>query len=186
MGRQAKFTEDDFLDAALAELAEHGTVSIAAVAGRLGAPTGSVYHRFSSRDLLLARMWIRSIQRFQNGFLAALAAGPVDAALHSLRWSRENLTEARALLLYRREELIAQWPDELGADLDTLNVEVHAAITAYATDRYGCGDPGAVRRVMLALVDVPRAALTRDLRARTPPPPALDELVTAAVTAILD
>ncbi|RMI30582.1 TetR/AcrR family transcriptional regulator [Nocardia stercoris] len=185
MGRPAKFTEDDFLDAALEELAEHGTVSIAAIAGRLGAPNGSVYHRFSSRDRLLATMWIRSIRRFQHGFLAALARDPIDAALHSLRWSRENPTEARALLLYRREDLIARWPDELGPGLESLNTAVQSALATYAVTRYGPDDPDAERRVVLALVDIPRAALLRDLRAGSPPAPSLDEMVTAAATAVL-
>src|SRR6266702_343979 len=50
-----KFGSDDFLDAALAIAAEQGLAgaTVAAVTARLKAPTGSFYHRFASRDLLL-------------------------------------------------------------------------------------------------------------------------------------
>ena len=50
-----KFSEQDFLGAALAIIAERGVsgVTVASVSERLGSPTGSFYHRFASRDVLL-------------------------------------------------------------------------------------------------------------------------------------
>jgi len=110
--RPAKFTEDQILDAALRLVAEGGpgAATISGIAGLLGAPVGSIYHRFRSRDLLLARLWMRTIKNFQGGFLEALGAADVDeaalgAALYNVRWAREHLDEARVLLLYRREEM---------------------------------------------------------------------------------
>ena len=69
MPRPAKFTEDQILDSALRLVAEGGpgAATIAGIAGLLGAPVGSIYHRFRSRDLLLARFWIRTIKDFQKG-----------------------------------------------------------------------------------------------------------------------
>ena len=57
MGHPA-FDDADFLAAALALAAEHGpaSVTVAAISARLRAPTGSFYHRFESRDALLARL----------------------------------------------------------------------------------------------------------------------------------
>ena len=59
------------MDAAMRLVAEGGpnAATVAGIAGALGAPVGSIYHRFKSRDLLLARLWIRTVKRFQVGFL---------------------------------------------------------------------------------------------------------------------
>ncbi len=56
MGRKARFTKDDFIEAALNLIAAHGPakVSMAAIAKEIKAPIGSVYHRFASREVLLA------------------------------------------------------------------------------------------------------------------------------------
>lgn len=194
VGRTAKFTEDDVLDAALAVIATQGPAgaTINAIAARLDAPVGSIYHRFRSRDLLLARLWIRSIRRFQAGFIAALApegdplVAGLDAALHVVRWSRQHTEEARVMVLYRREDLAARWPAELGDELARLNGAVEAAVAAYARRRYGRSDPESLRRVAFALVDIPYAAARRSLLAGEAPPPFVDELVRTAVRAVLD
>jgi AcrR family transcriptional regulator len=57
MGR-AKFSQTDFLTAALAIAAEHGpaAVTIASISAQLKAPTGSFYHRFASRNVLLGAL----------------------------------------------------------------------------------------------------------------------------------
>jgi AcrR family transcriptional regulator len=119
--RPAKFDEDQILDAALRLVADGGpnAATIAAIADALGALVGSIYHLFRSRDLLLAKLWIRTVKRFQAGFLRALEADDLDAAalgaaLHNLEWTREHPDEARVLLLYRREDLAERWPEELG------------------------------------------------------------------------
>jgi len=36
----------------------------------VGAPTGSIYHRFDSRDVLLAKVWLRAAGAFQSAFLS--------------------------------------------------------------------------------------------------------------------
>ncbi|WP_158578665.1 TetR/AcrR family transcriptional regulator [Spongiactinospora rosea] len=184
MGRAAKFSEDQILDAALAITAEDGpgAATMAAIAARLGAPTGSLYHRFSSRDLLLATLWIRSVRSFQRGFVEALTAGDAQAAaLHTPRWCRRHPTEAALLLLHRRQELATTWPDELGADLDTLNAQVSDALNSFTAHH-----PGIDReRLTFATVDVPYGAVRRYLLERRPPPQLVDELITAACHAVL-
>ena len=62
----AKFSEDDFLGAAMALVAERGpsAVTVASVSERVGSPTGSFYHRFASRDVLLGSLWLRAVLEF--------------------------------------------------------------------------------------------------------------------------
>jgi AcrR family transcriptional regulator len=66
MGHPA-FNNADFLNATLALVAEHGpsAVTVAAIAGKLKAPIGSFYHRFASRDVLLAELWLNTVLSFQ-------------------------------------------------------------------------------------------------------------------------
>lgn len=184
MGRPARFDEGRILDAALAVAAEDGpgAATIAAIADRLGAPSGSLYHRFRSRDLLLASLWTRTVRRFQVGYIDALARDDAEAAaLHTPRWCREYPDQAAVLLLYRRRDLVARWPAELAGDLDTLNVRAAEALDAFTARR-----PGLDReRAVFATVDVPYGAVRRHLLAGRPPPPLVDELVVATCRAVL-
>ena len=74
MARPARFTEQDLLRAATEVAAERGPAgaTVAAIAKAAGAPTGSLYYRFASRDLLLGRLWLELIGRFQAGWIEAL------------------------------------------------------------------------------------------------------------------
>jgi len=70
MARPAKFRTDDLLDAAAKAILEHGRdASVSEVGHIAGAPTGSIYHRFSSRTELFVGLWLRSVRRFQAGLL---------------------------------------------------------------------------------------------------------------------
>lgn len=193
MARPAKFTSSDILDTAARLIAQGGPrlATVSTIAEDLGAPTGSIYHRFASRELLLARLWIRTIRRAQAGFLQALALPDLDqaarrAATHIPRWSREHLDEARVLLLYRRADLAARWPEELGEELATLNVQVEQALEAFTQRRYGSLTASNLQRVTFALVDVPYAAARRYLLAGKPPPADVDDLVGQVCACLLD
>jgi AcrR family transcriptional regulator len=191
--RPSKFGEDQIMDAAMRLVAEGGpnAATVAGIAGALGAPVGSIYHRFKSRDLLLARLWIRTVKRFQVGFLRALEADDLDeaalgAALYNVEWTRRHVDEARVLLLYRREDLAERWPEELGEELAALNTDVERAVRDHVLRRYGEGGGAeAVRRVVFALVDVPYAAGRRHLVNGEPPPLLVDELVTQTLQRVL-
>jgi len=193
MGRPAKYTEDQILDSALAAMAaggDPGTTTVAAIAAGLGAPIGSIYHRFASRELLLAHLWTRTVREFQHGFLAALTDDDLDtaaddAALHVVRWSREHLPQAQLLVLHRREALAARWPEGLGGQLAELNKSVESALKDYARWRYGRAGAAEQQRVVFALVDVPAAAVRRFLLKGLPPPPSVEHLVTAASRCVL-
>src|SRR6202022_3744007 len=112
-----KFSQEDFLGAALAIITERGVsgVTVASVSGRLGSPTGSFYHRFASRDVLLGSLWLRAVLEFQTGISAALDADDgLRAALHTPAWVRKHPDEACLLLLYDRKDFLkGEWPPEL-------------------------------------------------------------------------
>src|ERR1700750_70933 len=114
---RARFSESDFLDAPQAITKEDGppAVTVASISERLGAPVGSFYHRFASRDVLLGQLWLRIVLDFQHGITAALDAGDgLRAVLHTPAWVRLHLDEARLLLLYHRDDFVqGGWPAAL-------------------------------------------------------------------------
>jgi AcrR family transcriptional regulator len=192
VGRPAKFSSEQILDttARLVSAGGPGAATMATIARELGGPTGSIYHRFPSRDLLMARLWVRTARRSQEGFLAALAqpdlqAAALAAAAHIPRWSREHLDESRILVLHRREDLAARWPDQLGHELAGLNLGVETALRGFARRRYGRATRTNLRTVAFALVDVPYAGVRRYLIACAAPPAQVDEMVQRSCRALL-
>ncbi len=189
MGRQAKFNKEQFLEAALDIVAKRGpaAATVSAIARKLDAPIGSVYHRFPSRDILLATLWIRIIESYQGEFLEVLRRGSgVEAALFGVHWVREHPNEARVLMLYRREELISGvWPDEVRKRAKELAEEIDQGIRAFTRELLGRANRNTLRRIRFAMVDVPFAAVLRHLQAGESPPGIVDELVRDTYLAIL-
>src|SRR5258708_13840268 len=107
----------DFLAAARKLAIEHGpaAVTVGSVTQQLGAPTGSFYHRFASRDVLLGELWLTTVLEFQEGFVAAIEAGDgLAAALHPPRCAAANLEAACFLLLHHRDDFVrVEWPRAL-------------------------------------------------------------------------
>src|SRR5512134_2746270 len=107
MGRRAIFERSHMTGAALRLVADRGpqAVTVAALAKEVGAPTGSIYHRYRSREQLLAELWMEVVEGFQHGFVASLAqasdvATATDTARYMVTWVREHPLEARLLLLH--------------------------------------------------------------------------------------
>lgn len=193
MGRPSKFSTDQMLDAAAALIARGGreAATIVAIAAALGAPSGSVYHRFSSRDLLIATLWVRTVRRFQAGYREALAdPDPTVAAArairHVLHWSAENPDDARVLLLHSRESLLAEWPDELGNELVTLNDDVEADLGRFAAAYFGDVSEEHAGRVTLALVGVPYSIVRHAIYASEPIAPWMERAALVAGMSILN
>ncbi len=116
--RPPTFSADDFLVAARLIAAELGpaAVTVDRVTQRVGATKGAFYYRFTSRDELLSELWLGTVLRFQEGFVAAIEAGDgLAAALHTPAWVRGNPDEARLLVLHRRHDCRANGPGTLCA-----------------------------------------------------------------------
>lgn len=189
MGRKAYFKRDEFMDAAMRMVAERGpgALTVSMLAKGMNAPIGSVYHRFPSRDVLLAEAWIRVVESFQREFLGALAKDGLQAALNTIRWVREHPREACILLLYRREELVSgPWPEHLKGRVASLSRELDSGIRAFAKKQFGHAGKEALRRATFALVDVPLAAVRRHLPDGVSPPAFLDEMVRETYLAIME
>lgn len=192
MGRKPQYTADDILDAALGLVAAGGPSAATAMAiGRaLGAPSGSIYHRFSSRDELMARLWMRSIARYQDGILATLGLPDPDDALaatidHAFEWTKTHRNEALLLLQYEKADLVAHWPDTLATELTSLNSRVRKALREYTERRCGEVTAESIDKVMFALIDMPYAAVRRHLPDKGEPAPWLREFIHASARNLL-
>lgn len=193
MSRPAKFTHDQILDitARLAAATGPGQATIASIAGALQAPTGSIYHRFASRDVLLGEVWLRAAERFQEGFIALLAApSPWDAGLAAALYvparARREPVEARILLLHRREDFLAAgWPQEMAAHAAALKQDAESAIRTFSKRLLGRADAEALRGIGYALASAPLAAILPHLRAHETPPASADLLVRTTYAAVM-
>jgi AcrR family transcriptional regulator len=171
MGRQARFGAETFVTAAKAIAAAEGpaAVTVATVTARAKAPTGSFYHRFASRDALLAELWLSAMQSFQRGFvaLADLDDGP-RAAVYTLDWARGDPELASLVLLYSRTEIVgAQPPAKVKEAERALSRQIEACLACFA------------------LLELPAAAARTHLERREAIPPELDALVRAAYPVLI-
>jgi AcrR family transcriptional regulator len=182
------------LDVARDLLIERGSASatVEAIAAVSGAPTGSIYHRFGSRDGLLTRLWIRAVYRSQASFLAALEhEDPRTAALAAaqsiLEFCEQEPADARLLVSFRRDDLILTAPSgKLADELEELNRPVQAAVVTLARRLYGRSTKAALNRTMLAVFDLPYGAVRRYLLTGSKIPAGLRDDLARAVEAVLD
>lgn len=158
MPRPSRFDEDDVLDAALRAICRRGSdATIGQVAGELGGPVGSIYHRFGSREEIVARLWVRSIRRFHAALLPVLEGDDSHAALVAgarfvCSYCDEHPDEAIGLHLSGQERLLRapDLPPELRDDIRTINDGLEERTRALTTRRYGRASARAVGRVHLA------------------------------------
>jgi AcrR family transcriptional regulator len=184
------FESTDFLAAARAIAGEGGpaAVTVASVTGRLGAPTGSFYYRFASRDLLLGELWLQNVLAFQAGFVAAIEAEDgLAAALHVPAWVRAHPVDARLLLLYGRHDFVAgEWPEPLVKGVTDQARRFEACLERFARSTFGGVGSDALRLAQFVLADVPMAAVRPHLQRREPPPRLVDDLVVRTYRAVVD
>jgi AcrR family transcriptional regulator len=194
MPRPQVHPTDTMLDAARDLLLGEGprSATIEAIAEASGAPTGSIYHRFGSRDELIARLWIRAVYRSQASFLVALERDePKEAALAAamsiVDFCAEHPSDAQLLVAFRREDLIRVIPEGALADeLEALNRPVEHAVVQLARRLYGRRSRAALDRTLRAVFDFPYGAARRHLIAGRPLPPELRTDVLRAVAAVID
>lgn len=184
MPRPARYTVDVLLDAAAELLAADGpaAVTMSAVARITGAPSGSVYHRFPTRAALCGELWVRTEERFQEGFVEALSSADdpqqrcVAGALRIVQWCREHPVEAQVLLAGPDALRMGDWPEPLTGRRKRVQRKLRKVLAEVPDD------PG---RVNAALIDVPYAIVRRHLRARQAIPAAADSIVADCVRALI-
>ena len=184
----AKFGQMDFFAAALAIAAAEGpaAVTIASITARLKAPTGSFYHRFASRNVLLGELWLRTVLNFQEGISAALDAGDgLRAALHTPAWVRAHLDQARLLLLYDRRDFVqGEWPEELRERVAELTRRMEAGSLRRARVIFGEEGQQEVSLAQFLISEVPVAAVRQHLVRGEKPPPLVDRLIRTTYRAV--
>lgn len=181
------------LDAARELVLREGprATSISAIAAASGAPAGTLYSRFGSRDGILAAAWLRALERFQARALAAAGepGGAIEAAVAmagaTVVFAHELPEDAQLLLTLRRDDLLDSDPGpDVKAELAAINAPLEAVLRNLAREIGGRADARTVDAITRAVVDVPHAAIRRHARSR-PLPGWLERDVADAARALL-
>jgi AcrR family transcriptional regulator len=194
MPRPTKHEERDILGAAATLVAAGGpaAATVGAIGHAIGAPSGSIYHRFRSRDALLGRLWLMKASYFQNRWARALDSADarqagLEAALSLPRVAREDFEGARIMLLHRREDFLSEgWPPEMKAEAARLGAQVVECLGLMARRLFGRNTAAARQVTLFATLDLPFSAVRRYVATGEPPPKRLDALIERAYTAIVD
>jgi AcrR family transcriptional regulator len=193
MARPAQYSIDQIVASAAKVVAKRGPAgaTVARIAQTIGAPTGSIYHRFASRDVLLGEVWLRTVAGFQRDVIEQLAAPDAKmaglAAVRSVpQWVRDRPQEARILLLYRSEDFLERnWPKSMSTRAKKLRVQMAEALRDFCQRLLGRADAASLRIVAFALAEAPLAALRQHVRDADPPPPIVDDLIDTTYRAAL-
>jgi AcrR family transcriptional regulator len=194
MPRPPLHDTDTMLDAARELVLGQGAraATVEAIARSSGAPSGTIYHRFGSRDEMIARLWIRGVQRSQESFLAAIdglepRAGGLAGGLSIIDFCAREPADAQLLVAFRHDELVRNAPTgALAEELEQLNQPVERAVVDLARGLYGRASRAALDRVLLAVFDLPYGAVRRHLIAGKPLPPGLRDDLARAIAAVVD
>lgn len=189
MARPRLFSDDQVLDAARDLLTDPRITrpGIAAISAASGIHTGSIYVRFASRDELLARLWLRSIRRFQAGLIDALS-GPDPlpaAAVYLPRYCRNHPTEARAMKMFHRDDLLDTGPDDLRTAIAAVNDEMNAVLRDAVAAEFGVADEFGMAVAGAAVKAIPYGLVREYIARAAPIPEWVDDIVATASTAVV-
>lgn len=194
MAPPRKHETDRILDAARELVLRDGprAASVAAIARESGAPAGTLYHRFASRDGLLAAAWLRAVERFQLTALAAAGSEvePLEMAVamgvSQVSFARERPEDARLLVSLRRDDLLDGDPGEgFRGRLEAINAPLREVMLGLVLGLRGGADARAQDWLRRAIVDLPNAAVRRHLREGVELPAWLEEDVGLVVRRLL-
>ncbi|MCH8618520.1 TetR/AcrR family transcriptional regulator [Undibacterium sp. TS12] len=160
MVRLAKYTENNFIDSAIDIAAQCGvaSVSMSAIAVKVGAPIGSVYHRFDSRSAILARAWLKVKSDFRREVAQFWEQGNTwPAVLALLNWCRNKPAYARFLLQFEDfPDFGGALPAELKAQLEAEQAELDVCFERCA-GIFECDTEITRHHLRFALIDAPIA-----------------------------
>ncbi len=176
MARSSTFDDSQIFAAVGSLLVRDGNVTLQAIVAETGVSIGSLYHRFGSRETLLARTWLDAVEAFQLEFLAALESGGSDAgkraALVTPRFCRTQRERAIVLACCRQEEFTSpDLPEDLLRSISGANHRAAAAICSYADN-----NAYPLEACRLGLVAFPLAAVRLYLPDQ-PVPESIDQYV---------
>lgn len=195
MARPRLHDVDHILDAAERIVADGGPVALTtrALAAEAQVPSGSLYHAFGSRPVLLAQLWLRSARRFlalqaeqaEQHLPDDPVEATVQAALAPLALFDSAPDTARVLLGHRRDRLLeAALPPEVAREIAGLDREVLDLLLRLSDALYDRCDRHAVEAVRACVVDLPTGLLLGHLR-KGRVPRDTDRRLRTAVQAVL-
>ncbi len=184
MPTPTRFSHEQLLEAALALVDDAGPagLTVAAVARKVGAPSGSVYHRFPSREVLVGELWLAVVEDFQASFIPELAAaGPPTVARAVVDWIVAHPDRARLLLLHRREDLMASsWPESLRDRAEAASSALDAGLATVAA-----ASGVSVETLLFVVAELPLAVCRPFLQGRGEVGPARRHVLDVALAAVL-
>lgn len=182
MARKALFSDAEVFGAVGALMATGPAVTTTQIQEAVGLSTGSLYHRFGSREGLLAETWLHALLAFQPVFVRALetqtAVGEIAAV--TPRFCRERRSEAIILsCCSSREFLGPRSPPALTRRIRETNTGTSTALKSFARGRGFNLDA-----CRLALIAFPLAAVRQYLPSRVVPA-SVDDVVARAADAVI-
>lgn len=184
MGRKSTLDEAAVFRYVGATLAKAGAVTLQGVVAGTGFSMGSLYHRYRSREGLLAATWLDALESFQEQFAAVIEGGGLDAgvraALLTPVFCRQHPARAVVLACCRATEFVSEkTPGALLERIDLANRRGAGALKRFSqrveVDLVSC---------QLAIVGMPLGAVRLFLPAQ-PVPLSLDERVQTAYWALM-
>jgi len=188
VARRQVFSLDQLLDGAQRAVAQNGRdATLAQIGQACGAPMGSIYYRFASRDELTGELWLRAIGRWHRYLSQMMKDAPQPrAALLAVAsaipdYCRQYPDEAMAMTLWRQPDLATAGPAKLRARAAVVNDDIMGQIFALASEVV----PKAGFEQVVAVVMQLSYGLTRPFVGKEVPR-WLDPLVLAAVDGALN
>lgn len=183
MARKTQFSDTEVFEAVGDLMAREGVVTTTAVQQAASLSTGSLYHRFGSREGMLAETWLFALRSFQPHFIRALAASDIsfgEIATVTPRFCRTHRPEALVLsCCSSRQFMSSDMPPAIRRKIDESNDATFVALRMFARRRKMNLDA-----CRLAFVAFPLAAVRLYLPDRDVPRQ-VDRYVARAAEAIL-
>jgi len=179
MGRKSTIDDRVIFAAVGQAMAREGQFTLQNLSDETGVSIGSLYHRYASREGLLAAAWHDALTRFQTGFLEKLRDADLHsgklAALETPRFCRAERSAAIILACCRQAEFLKGGiPNDLATEIAQANDEVKGEVIAFS-ERVG----QSLMKCRLALVAYPVAAVKLFLPDETIPEEIDAEIVRA-------
>ena len=169
---------DSLLDVAEQIAGAAAGLTLRRLATEAGVSNGSIYHAFSSKEELLARVWARAARlllTLQNArveaaltnrvtneasateAVVAVAVAPVDFAI-------DHPAAARLFFMQRRDQLVAQnLPASVADELEAIQADFTRLLIRLAKARWTRHDRIAVEAIAACVVDLPGGLMHRKL-----------------------
>ena len=180
MPRPRTIELDRLLDVAeqIATAGDPDGLTLRRLATEAGVSNGSIYHAFSSKEELLAKVWVRAARRLLTEQAvrveravadASSVADADDAVVAAARWpvqfAIEHPTTARLFFGQRRDQLFSSHglPPDVADELADVQRAFSSLLVLLANARWNRTDRIAVDAIAACVVDLPGGLMQRKL-----------------------